>query len=224
MPDGNGSLDPIVSGLKGVLNKMFKENGIVELKDVNLDMDVCEVEEVIDECKDRFKRVQDLISEVTQLRSVKGKEQELEGKLRELEEAVEEFEGCQGGLVVLGRYDCKEARITLYLSCFEMVGCKTKSFLARRVAETLAHALIHHLQFNAKHKALKMGGKGKFSVLVDLGGKCNGTPYGEVPYPYRPHEAEAFKRQEELAGQLLRRKDVREKLEKLAEELARRLG
>ena len=221
----------VADRIRDAVNGLLRGSGLPELKGVAVDTTTCKLEDVLDECGDDFKKAVGVIEDILGLRAKirelreSGKAEEarkLEGELRRLEGSLEGFTRCMKGFIVLGTYDCNNAVITIYLKCFELAECKTRGFLTRELAETLAHELIHHLQFTSPGAALNVGGE-RVRAVVDMRGRC-GSDYRDIYYPYRPHEAEAFDKQGRLASALLGVEEVRRALGDLAGEALRLLG
>ncbi len=110
---------------------------------------------------------------------------------------------CRGDLErltsVWGVYDCNGRIVRLYLGCYRLFDpCPSLEDAADKYLETLAHEVIHHLQYTGA--SLQVDNT-RFEAAVRYQG-CSDTHAvwsAGIPYAYRPHEAEAFDRQAELA-------------------------
>ncbi|MCC6050998.1 MAG: hypothetical protein LM580_09845, partial [Thermofilum sp.] len=104
------------------------------------------------------------------------------GVLASLERFCEDEEY---GREVCGRYDPERRLILVSLPCL------AEGDLAGRLAETLAHELIHHCQFTR-------GRLCEVHLDPELAAKIDTA----LPYRLRPHEVEAYERQGDLAERL----------------------
>jgi hypothetical protein len=127
----------------------------------------------------------------------------LDIELSEAERRVEEE--CKAKLreiTILGIYSCQNREIVLYLGCYRLVArCPSLYDATWTFLETLAHELIHHMQFTGAK--IKVGNK-EYTAAVRYNG-CNDQNVKlamSFPYRYRPHEAEAFARMRGLAQAL----------------------
>jgi hypothetical protein len=91
------------------------------------------------------------------------------------------------GREVCGRYDPARKLIVVSLPCL------AEGDLAGRLAETLAHELVHHCQFT-RSRLCEVHLDPELAVKIDMA----------LPYELRPHEVEAYERQGDLAERLRR--------------------
>jgi len=96
---------------------------------------------------------------------------------------------------VCGYYDSKRRLITLYYPCF----IEGEELNLDRVFETIAHELIHHCQYTCRDQACR----NVCSVHMTIDEEVNIKSM--LPYELRPHEIEAFDKQERLAEEIRRR-------------------
>jgi len=113
-----------------------------------------------------------------------------------------------GGSEVCGYYDHEERLIVLSLPCIYRGGGGSHV----RLLETLAHELVHHCQHTCRE-----GGCGNL-CSVHLCPEEIGRIARLIPYPMRPHEAEAYQRQIRLAREIESMDEVKE-IESIIERL-----
>jgi hypothetical protein len=104
------------------------------------------------------------------------------GVLASLERFCEDEEY---GREVCGRYDPVRRLILVSLPCL------VEGDLAERLAETLAHELVHHCQFT-RGRLCEVHLDPELAAKMDMA----------LPYRLRPHEVEAYERQRDLAERL----------------------
>jgi hypothetical protein len=102
--------------------------------------------------------------------------------------SLERFcEDPERGREVCGRYDPAGKLIVVSLPCL------AEGDLAGRLAETLAHELVHHCQFT-RGRLCEVHLDPELAAKMDMA----------LPYELRPHEVEAYGKQRELAERLRR--------------------
>ncbi len=193
-------------------------------------------------------------NEKRELNEKRKRVKQIEDKLNNIRRDLERDCGLPGNIktfLVAGEYYCEEkegkkiTKITIYLSCYrELERCRSVEGAKRFILETLAHELIHHLQYtgamlkvgNEEEKEKKKGknkkGKDgkeerKFEAAVRYNG-CNDSLAKEVnnrvPYLYRPHEVEAFARQQAFFDLLSGDREVRKVVSRLVDAYREVLG
>ena len=99
------------------------------------------------------------------------------------------YEDSEYGREICGYYDPVRRLVVVSLPCL----AEEEKKLAGRLAETLAHELVHHCQFTR-------GRLCEVHLDPELAAKVDAA----LPYMLRPHEVEAYGKQRELAERLRR--------------------
>ena len=244
-------LDQLRTELLSKVNRLLKDLQGQDAPEVKLDEivivtdDKCEIEVEADTQQSGDKCTKSLKDYIQNLKKMS---KEPEKRRRNLERDCGLF-GSVRAFLVAGKYDCEKEeskemkKITIYLSCYKKLErCRSVEGAKRFILETLAHELIHHLQYtgamlkvgNEEEKEKKKGKKGKdekeerkFEVAVRYNG-CDDSLAKEVnnrvPYLYRPHEVEAFARQQAFFDLLSGDREVRKVVSRLVDAYREVLG